>query len=516
VESANDSEARDRVGLTIDDKWTLERLIGVGGMASVYAGVHRNGARAAIKVLHRGLARHTEVRERFRREGYAANKVGHAGVVKVLDDNVIADGPEAGTAYLVMELLDGESLQDRLERGPPIGELEFLEIAYEVLAVLQAAQEVGVVHRDLKPENLFFARDPNEPNRVRIKVLDFGLARLLSEQAITTYGLALGTPSFMSPEQASGRLDKIDTRTDLFALAATGFRVRTGRRIHEGTSPVELVTKMAHLPAPPIRSVAQDVSAPFARVIDKALQFDRENRYPRAEAMRDDVRRAMAELSADDRGAAVEFPLGPPASSRRPPPPSHRPNPGPPRKSEPTIDLSEDDLEQAPGPIGLVRRPGSNDFERRSAFGLNESVRIPKNSIGGLWLILGLVTAGAAFALWRDPTHGMRWIDPVRQWASSMTTSVRSKLSPPPAPASVPAAQTVSDADGGYPMQGTTDAAAAFPFGGSKEPGAAASRSAPDAGTTHAKGVGVTPAAGAPAAPTHAKHGKRGPPKSAH
>ena len=106
------------------------------------------------------------------------------------------------------------------------------------------------MHRDLKPENLFLVRGEGAGEAPRVKVLDFGLARLLDGQTITTYGLALGTPSFMSPEQAAGRIDEIDGRTDLFALAATGFRLRTGRRIHEGANPVELVRKMANFPAP--------------------------------------------------------------------------------------------------------------------------------------------------------------------------------------------------------------------------------------------------------------------------
>src|SRR5579884_1981906 len=193
-------------------------------MAAVYAARHRNGARAAVKVLHPDLSRHKDVRERFLREGYAANRVEHPGAVKVLDDDVVPEGPDAGTAYIGMELLEGESLQDRLERGPPISEIEFLRIAEGVLDVLAAAHGRGVVHRDLKPENLFLVRDDagGQDWKLRVKVLDFGLARLLQGQAITSYGLALGTPSFMSPEQAAGRIDEIDGRTDLFALAATG------------------------------------------------------------------------------------------------------------------------------------------------------------------------------------------------------------------------------------------------------------------------------------------------------
>jgi serine/threonine protein kinase len=323
--------SRARIGGVLDEKWTLERLLGVGGMAAVYAARHRNGAKAAVKVLHPHLGRYAEVRERFLREGYAANRVEHPGAVKVLDDDIIASGPDSGTAYIVMELLEGTSLQERLDKGAPISELEFLRIAGSVLEVLEAAHTRGVVHRDLKPENLFLMRpeegDPRDAGappggatggRARIKVLDFGLARLLQAQAITTFGLALGTPSFMSPEQASGQSDQIDGRTDLFALAATGFRVRTGRRIHEGANAIELVRKMGTMAAPRLRTVASDASEPFARVIDRALEFRREDRYASAEAMRRDLERAIGELDiaaatamAGTTGAAV------PASSSR-------------------------------------------------------------------------------------------------------------------------------------------------------------------------------------------------------
>jgi serine/threonine protein kinase len=295
-----------------------------------------------------------------------------------------------------MELLEGESLQDRLERGRSFGEREFLSMAYDVLEVLQAAHERGVVHRDLKPENLFFAReggDDGEPIRERLKVLDFGLARVLAWQSITTYGLALGTPSFMSPEQAGGRLDQIDGRTDLFALAATGFRLRTGRRIHEGDNPVELVTKMSRLPAPRIRSVVRDVSAPYARVIDKALEFRRDDRYESAAAMRDDVKRALDELDAGTR----EPPAPPPAPPRRARA-ATQPRPLP---AEATIELSERDLERPP------------------AYGIDESIRIPKNQSVLPWLSL-LLLGAVGVALWRDPSHGAQWFHAIASWASSL------------------------------------------------------------------------------------------------
>jgi serine/threonine-protein kinase len=427
-----DNAALERVGRVLNEKWTLERLLGVGGMAAVYAGCHRNGARAAIKLLHPDLSRHREVRERFQREGYAANKVAHPGVVKVLDDDVIASGPDEGTAYLVMELLEGESLQDRLERGPALGEREFLEFARAVLDVLQAAHEKGVVHRDLKPENLFFARDA-ESSTLRVKVLDFGLARLLAGQAITTYGLALGTPSFMSPEQAAGRIDEIDGRTDLFALAATGFRLRTGRRIHEGQDPVDLVRKMAQLPAPRIRSVANGVSAAYARVIDKALEFQRKDRYETAAAMREDASRAIAELDAGVRESRPVPPKPPPPTPRRPAATQPRA-----QGEEPTAKLVEPDLERLP------------------AYTTDESIRIPKT--GSIWPWLALLFLGAiGITLWRDATHRTLLFDSVKAWSTRLWTPVAP--STPDTPGGAPDVSTLATADGGVAHTASADAA---------------------------------------------------------
>ncbi len=289
--------AHSRVGDVLNGKWKLERLLGVGGMGAVYAGLHRNGARAAIKVLHRYLAKHEPVRTRFLREGYAANRVTHPSVVKVLDDDIVVGGPDDGTAYLVMELLVGESLDSWSRRGAVLGEHDFLMVADVVLEVLDVAHRSGVVHRDIKPDNMFITREGAGTDR--IKVLDFGLARLLEGQSMTVHGVALGSPPFMSPEQAAGR--DVDGRTDLFALAASGFRLITGQRIHDGASAIDLVEKMGKLRAPRVRTVAPQISESTARVLDRALEFRREDRYESAEAMRADVQRALAVVDAGSR-----------------------------------------------------------------------------------------------------------------------------------------------------------------------------------------------------------------------
>jgi serine/threonine-protein kinase len=406
-----DSRSQERVGSVLNEKWTLERLLGIGGMAAVYAARHRNGAKAAVKVLHADLSRHREVRERFLREGYAANRVDHPCAVKVMDDDVVVGGPDAGTAYLVMELLEGESLQDRLERGPPVGEREFLAIAETVLDVLESAHEHGVVHRDLKPENLFLVRGEGD-ERPRVKVLDFGLARLLDGQTITSYGLALGTPSFMSPEQAAGRIDEIDGRTDLFSLAATGFRLRTGRRIHEGSNPVELVAKMAHFAAPKIETFSPEVSPSFARVIDRALEFKREDRYASAAEMRDDVRKAIVEL---DGVARTEIAMSPPTSV-------------PPRSAPPSAIASE-----PPAPPPVPRESTMEVSARELETSLPVLPTTPRRRSRSIlpWLTL-FVFVGIGLGLW----VGSRWGGAGEDAGTSGSASVSAWASvsaPPPA-----------------------------------------------------------------------------------
>ena len=294
MSGSDDARARAeaRIGAVLNDKWTLERLIGLGGMAAVYAGRHRNGARGAVKLLHPELAMIPEVRERFLREGYAANKVDHPGAVRVLDDDVIIGGPDDGSAYLIMELLEGRNLEDRIHDGGPCTVEEALAIADDVLDVLAAAHAQGVIHRDLKPENLLLTTGDGPFGFSHVKVLDFGLARLAHGEVVTRAGMALGTPSYMAPEQAEGRSEAIDGRSDVFAIGAIMFRLLTGRRVHEGANVVEVVTKMARLPAPKIGVVRTDIAAPFATIVDRALEFKPRDRYPSAGAMRNDVRAA--------------------------------------------------------------------------------------------------------------------------------------------------------------------------------------------------------------------------------
>jgi eukaryotic-like serine/threonine-protein kinase len=252
-------------------------------MAAVYAARDPSGGAAAVKILHPEMGLRQDVRERFLREGYVANKVDHPGAVRVLEHG----SSEDGTVFLAMELLVGEPLSAYVHRhgGLPVPRL--LDFLDQILDVLARAHAHGIVHRDLKPDNLFVTSEG------RIKILDFGLARLLDNvpgDFRTKTGLALGTLPYMAPEQALGRRAEIDGRTDLFAVGASAFRILAGRKVHEAPSEAELLMAMASKPAPPLSSLAPNVPAEVCAIIDLSLAFSREARYPDALTMQGDVR----------------------------------------------------------------------------------------------------------------------------------------------------------------------------------------------------------------------------------
>jgi serine/threonine protein kinase len=274
-----------RLGTVLKGKYRLDSVLGVGGMAAVFVAVHlRNANRVAVKILHRELAFEPSVRARFLREGYAANSVGHPGTVRILDDDIAADG----SVFLVMDLLDGETLDARWERnGRRLPVAEVVTFMVEVLDVLAAAHDKGVVHRDLKPENLFVTLDG------RVRVLDFGVARLREASPTrTSSGAVLGTPAYMPPEQALGHASDVDALSDVWAVGATAFSLLSGRLVHEGETAEEVRVQAATNPAPSMASVAPDVPEPIAKVIDRALAFEKRDRWASARAMQEELTRA--------------------------------------------------------------------------------------------------------------------------------------------------------------------------------------------------------------------------------
>ncbi|UQA55964.1 bifunctional serine/threonine-protein kinase/ABC transporter substrate-binding protein [Polyangium aurulentum] len=282
--------AERRIGATLRDKYRIERVLGVGGMAIVYLAVHRNGHRVAVKMLHPELAVHADHRERFVREGYVANSIEHPSTVRVIDDDISEDN----CPFLVMELLEGETLEARLTRvGSKVPCRQVLAIGHDLCDALAAAHEVGIIHRDIKPENVFITADGT------LKILDYGIARVaqhVGQPGMHTTGSLVGTPAFMPPEQALGRREEIDARTDLWAVGATLFTLLTGRVVHEAKTAEEIMVLAATRKARPLADTAPDTPPEICKVVDRALAFAPADRFQTAAEMRDAIAEVYREL----------------------------------------------------------------------------------------------------------------------------------------------------------------------------------------------------------------------------
>ncbi|WP_394840122.1 protein kinase [Pendulispora rubella] len=271
-------------------RYRITRLLGIGGMAAVYAGIHRNGHAVAIKVLHERLSTDPELERLFRREAHLANKIQHPGIVPVIDDDVAEDG----CIFLVMPLLTGETLRARAERtGSKLPAEEVALVAHQVLNILSAAHDAKIVHRDIKPENLYVTQTGD------LRVLDFGIARFFETNemaSVTRSGRAVGTPAFMAPEQALGRIREIDGRTDLWSLGATMFKLLSGKYVHQAESGSELLIWAATKKAPRLQDIDSSIPGAICDVIDRALEFDRADRWPDAEGMNQALAQACASV----------------------------------------------------------------------------------------------------------------------------------------------------------------------------------------------------------------------------
>ncbi|MBK6463811.1 MAG: protein kinase [Myxococcales bacterium] len=276
-----------RVGMMVKEKWKVEALLGTGGMAAVYSATHRNGSRVALKMLHPTMSMDPALTARFRREGYVANTVNHPGVVRVLDDDIAEDG----SVFLVMELLEGETADARANRlGGRLPLKDAILVMDALLDVLVAAHAVGVVHRDIKPENIFLTKDR------LVKVLDFGIARLRDATAPSAFstndGTLLGTPAFMPPEQARGRIEEIDAQSDVWSVGSTMFALICGEIVHNASTPNEIMILTATTPARSLAVAAPATPKAIVDVVDKAIAFDKANRWTSAKAMQHALRQA--------------------------------------------------------------------------------------------------------------------------------------------------------------------------------------------------------------------------------
>ncbi len=273
------------IGQMLDGKYLVRSILGEGGMGTVYEAEHVALARAvAVKVLHPQQARKTVAVKRFHQEARAAGAIGHPNICEVFDLGMLPDG----SPYLVMERLLGRTVADRIanEGGLPFDDV--VDIVSQVLAGLAVAHEKGIVHRDIKPENVFLCERPGFPTVA--KLLDFGVSKMLSpvlsgerdeDMDLTRTGMVMGTPFYMSPEQARGDRD-LDGRVDLFACGVILYEVLTGRRPFLAANYNALLLQILTATPKPLRELRPSVPPGFERVVARALERDRTKRYQKA------------------------------------------------------------------------------------------------------------------------------------------------------------------------------------------------------------------------------------------
>ncbi|MBA2540917.1 MAG: serine/threonine protein kinase [Deltaproteobacteria bacterium] len=270
------------IGTVLDGRYRIDAVLGSGGMGRVYRGEHTGIGRAvAIKVLHADLNRNREAAARFQREALASGRLDHPNIVGVSDFGVLDDG----ACFLVMEALEGESLGGRLEREKRIPWREALAILRGVLHGLKHAHDRGVVHRDIKPDNVFLAQKEGEPV---VKILDFGIAKLYAgsadDPASTRAGLTVGTPAYLSPEQAVG--GEIKPASDIYSATIVLFEMLTGRAPFEDKDPLAMLG--AHVSRTPpaladiLPELASELPAGLEDMIQRGLVKTQADRIPSA------------------------------------------------------------------------------------------------------------------------------------------------------------------------------------------------------------------------------------------
>jgi hypothetical protein len=264
-------------GTVVAGTYEVTEVIGRGGMGAVWAARHLRlpGKRVAIKVLL-GTNLGEQSLARFRREAEIASRIGHPNIVEVLDFNTLSDG----TPYQVLEFLDGESLGQRLRRGP-VPQAETMELVLQIGSALRAAHRAGVVHRDLKPDNIFLC--PTDSGGVvhnRVKILDFGISKIRGSQTVQTQeSILIGTPQYMSPEQASGKNQAIDQRTDVFALGAIVYEMLAGRPAFSGDSVVAVIMDVVQGTPTPLTALVPSLPPEVERAVVRALAKRPEERF---------------------------------------------------------------------------------------------------------------------------------------------------------------------------------------------------------------------------------------------
>ncbi len=285
------------VGALLNGNYLLERIIAEGGMGVVYDAAHvRLPRRFAVKVLSKPKESGLEVSTalaRFRREAEIASSLAHPHIVEVFDFQV----SEGGSPYLVMELLDGEDLADRLKRTGRMAPVAALRIIDEVAQALDCAHTGGVVHRDLKPANIFLSRWAGRDDFV--KVLDFGVSKLIDSATLTQEKAMVGTPLYMSPEQAVGT-QELTPESDIFSLGAIAFEMLTGRRAFAAASIPSILYQIVHGPTPSVHKHVPALGPEIDEIFNRVLAKKKKERFQRATEFSQALMRALERPSSGE------------------------------------------------------------------------------------------------------------------------------------------------------------------------------------------------------------------------
>jgi serine/threonine-protein kinase len=457
------------LGQTIDGRYQIVRLLGQGGMGAVYEATHLGtGRRVALKVIIAGALISREVIVRFQREARAAGVIESQHIVQVLDTGI---DREQGVPYIVMEYLVGEDLQKLCERVGPLAPELALRIAAQACSGLHKAHEARVIHRDIKPANLYLAR--RDDADVVVRLLDFGIAKVKedqltgsTDQSLTRTGSMMGSPLYMSPEQAVGS-KAIDHRTDIWSLGAVLYEVLAGKSPHHGAETLgQLIMAICSAPPAPLTHVAPSVPPEVAEIVHRALRLDPNERFQSAAEMREAIRRLLPN------GTSVTEDM---------------------LASAATLSTSRPEL-QAAATGGAPARSTPSPFIRSAA----KTVATPL--VAGVGALLGFGTAGAA-AFW---FLGHR----VDAEASKAGASAAAAISAPPVAPAAPhaAAAATASVEAAPPVDRASSAIAtarsvapANSQAPKNAPGAARTPAAPGAAPPS-----VAPAASAPAAATPA------------
>ena len=299
-------DGKDWQGVVIGGRYRVDALIGRGGFASVYRATHLAVQQdVALKLLHPELRTDASQSERFVREARHAGRLNHPNSVRVFDCGATEDG----VLYLVMEYLEGQPLSMLTRQRLPIAVPRVLRIITQVAKALAEAHSLGLVHRDLKPDNIFLTRVYGETDYV--KVLDYGIAKAVDagDSTLTAVGTIIGTPTYMSPEQADGRPGGVDHRSDLYSLGVLLFHMLAGRAPFESPSAVEVLMQHVMEPAPDLREVPVEGQRPppaLCAAVTRLLQKEPAGRYPSAMALVEELETMAASLAP---GPAVGSPV---------------------------------------------------------------------------------------------------------------------------------------------------------------------------------------------------------------